>query len=507
MGKSRLDFLVFAAKYNPYNEDIRDFQFTFIIEAKHPGQKLDRHIPQLERYLTSLSVRYGLLINGKRLHIYKNAQNRANLVFECRCEKTPEHIDEIRRLIKPERNFQNNKANPVSECGYEATCEHIDGIRKMTNPEKPTCPPEKKRKPVRAVSTLYSKKKKSRNISKKNILKKKKADYNGFRGDPPVPLCGHTHMCVHALPDIGQGQGASPKSVIIRKKERQRMNKKIAVYHNKGGVGKTTVVTNLAAALSRKGKRVLVIDLDSQANTTFATGLIKFSDEKEDDIRDNNVLKILKRVDPDHVESVIKQSQFTTPEVDVIPSHIELIDKEYELVMQRNAELLCNDNLKFIEDRYDVILIDTPPSLNLYARTALTIADSLIIPSDLKPFANQGLPNVKKFIDSINETRRHVGKEPLEILGILPSKVPSYAKFVQHTLPGRMERVHAQYRIKMMETCIFQREILAQCVDNHVETEEDIIPNPKSVFDFKLNSPSAKEFEALADEIMRKIGE
>ncbi|MBV8886290.1 MAG: AAA family ATPase, partial [Chroococcidiopsidaceae cyanobacterium CP_BM_RX_35] len=69
--------------------------------------------------------------------------------------------------------------------------------------------------------------------------------------------------------------------------KRQHPMKIIAVYHNKGGVGKTTTVVNLAAALRKKGKRVLVIDLDSQANTTFATGLIKFEDEEFDDIKDS----------------------------------------------------------------------------------------------------------------------------------------------------------------------------------------------------------------------------
>jgi hypothetical protein len=89
--------------------------------------------------------------------------------------------------------------------------------------------------------------------------------------------------------------------------------KVIAVYHNKGGVGKTTTVVNLAAALSKKGKRVLVIDLDSQANTTFATGLIKFDDEELDDIKDNNILQVLQSEDYFSIEEVARKSQFSDP--------------------------------------------------------------------------------------------------------------------------------------------------------------------------------------------------
>ena len=69
--------------------------------------------------------------------------------------------------------------------------------------------------------------------------------------------------------------------------------KMLAVYHNKGGVGKTTTVINLAAALTKKGKRVLVIDLDSQANTTFAVGLVKFNDEVSDTLKDNYVYQVI----------------------------------------------------------------------------------------------------------------------------------------------------------------------------------------------------------------------
>lgn len=176
----------------------------------------------------------------------------------------------------------------------------------------------------------------------------------------------------------------------------------IAIYHNKGGVGKTTTVVNLAAAYSKMGKRVLVIDLDSQANTTYATGLAKFDDELFDNIRDSNVLQVLTSEELFSISEVARKSFFTEPEIDVVPAHIDLMNAEKDLISLEYSRLLLRSKLQDVQDDYDIVLIDTPPSLNLYARIAIITADYLIIPSDLKPFANQGLNNVKSFVKANN---------------------------------------------------------------------------------------------------------
>jgi Flp pilus assembly CpaE family ATPase len=92
--------------------------------------------------------------------------------------------------------------------------------------------------------------------------------------------------------------------------KRQHFMKTIAVYHNKGGVGKTTIAVNLAAAFSKKGKKVLLIDIDSQANTTFATGLIKFQFEEDDDLREQNVCHLLESGDFNFIPDIVRQSQY-----------------------------------------------------------------------------------------------------------------------------------------------------------------------------------------------------
>ena len=283
--------------------------------------------------------------------------------------------------------------------------------------------------------------------------------------------------------------------------------KVIAVYHNKGGVGKTTTVVNLSAALSKKGYRVLVIDLDSQANTTFATGLIKFSDEQFDDIKDSYIYHVLRYDEYSSISEVSRVSRFNDPEIDVVPSHINLMDVEGELNGLRSTQTALIKKLKLVEEKYDVVLIDTPPSLNLYAFVPLVSANYLIIPSDLKPFANQGLSNVKNYLQrDVNPFRQMMNKPDIEILGVLPCKINPNHRFVQHTLPKQIQGVSKRYELNIMETVIFQREELARCVDKTREVGDLLIPEPSSIFDYALDSSSCQEFESLAEEVLNKIG-
>ncbi|MDJ0795835.1 MAG: AAA family ATPase [Calothrix sp. MO_167.B12] len=280
----------------------------------------------------------------------------------------------------------------------------------------------------------------------------------------------------------------------------------IAVYHNKGGVGKTTTVVNLAAAIRKTGKKVLVIDLDSQANTTFATGLVKFDDEEFDDIRESNILHVLQSEDFYSISEVARKSNFCNPEIDVVPSHIDLMNHETDLNALDYSRLILIEKLEEVQEDYDVVLLDTPPSLNFYARIALIAADYLLVPSDLKPFANQGLINVKDFTKAVNAFRKQIRKEPLEILGVVPCKISTNAKFINSTLKNRIRKVSERYGIDVFNTVIYERDDLAKCAEKTIEVGNMEVAAPVSVLDFKPNSFSAQEFELLAKEVLKKIG-
>jgi chromosome partitioning protein len=287
--------------------------------------------------------------------------------------------------------------------------------------------------------------------------------------------------------------------------------KTIAVYHNKGGVGKTTVSTNLAAAFSTKGYRVLLIDIDAQANSTFATGLVKFQFDEEDDLRDRNVCDLLTSGDTNFIEDIVRKSQyFNDPEIDVIPAHINLIDKQGDLTTMMTSRTRLMSKLKRVENNYDLVIIDTPPSRDIYAEVALITADYLIIPSDLKPFANQGLPTVKEFLKGIDESRATFGKQPIEILGVLASKISTNARFIQYTFPKQRAVISTRYEMSLMESVIYDRTALSESFNKTIMAGDIESPDPKSIFKYADSSSSAEtsamEFEILADEVLTRIG-
>ena len=147
------------------------------------------------------------------------------------------------------------------------------------------------------------------------------------------------------------------------------MGKTIAITNQKGGVGKTTTAINLAAALAAQGKKVLVIDTDPQGNMTSGFGVNKNEVE--------NTVYELMLGDCSTEEAIQRQAK---PGVDLIASNVNLAAIEIELMDDDNRYFILKNEVEWVKDKYDYIILDCPPSLSMLTINAMTTADSVIVP-------------------------------------------------------------------------------------------------------------------------------
>lgn len=170
------------------------------------------------------------------------------------------------------------------------------------------------------------------------------------------------------------------------------MDRVIAVTNQKGGVGKTTTAINLSAALAELGKRVLLVDIDPQGNATGGVGVKK---------------KKLKKTIYDLIvgDATIKECIISDvyKNFSLLPSSVDLAAAEIELIGIDHKEFILSDAIKDVEDEYDYVIIDCPPSLNLLAINAMTTATSAIVPIQCEYYALEGLSQLLHTISLVKE--------------------------------------------------------------------------------------------------------
>lgn len=182
------------------------------------------------------------------------------------------------------------------------------------------------------------------------------------------------------------------------------MGKIISLANQKGGVGKTTTTINLAASLAVLEQKILVIDADPQANATSGFGF---------DVKNvqSSIYECI--IDETEAEKVILKTEID--QLDIIPSHIDLVGAEIEMLNLPNREYVMKNAIEHLKNQYDFILIDCSPSLGLITVNALTASDSVIIPVQCEYFALEGLG---KLLNTIKIIQNRLNKN-LEIEGFL----------------------------------------------------------------------------------------
>lgn len=252
------------------------------------------------------------------------------------------------------------------------------------------------------------------------------------------------------------------------------MGKIIAIANQKGGVGKTTTAINLAASLGVLEQKVLLVDADPQANSTSGVGF----DPKN--IKTSIYETIINDDDP---MDIILHTE--TPNLDILPGHIDLVGAEIEMINLPNREKMMRRALNKIKDNYDFIIIDCSPSLGLVTVNSLTAADSVIIPVQCEYFALEGLG---KLLNTIKIVQTLLNKN-LEIEGMLLTMYDQRLRLANQVV----EEVKMHFQQMVFDTVIFRNTTLGEAPSHG-----------KSVIMHDASSKGAVNYLNFAREIMQK---
>lgn len=251
------------------------------------------------------------------------------------------------------------------------------------------------------------------------------------------------------------------------------MGKVIAIANQKGGVGKTTTAINLGAGLASKGKRVLLVDIDPQGNTTSGVGVRKPS---------------VKRCMYDVLVSGIPLETVILPtEVDnlwIAPASIQLAGAEIELVPSMSREEKLRQHMQTIRNQYDYVLIDCPPSLGLLTVNALTAADSILVPIQCEYYALEGL---SQLVNTIKLVQRHLNKS-LQLEGALLTMYDPRTNLAAQVV----SEVRAYFGDQVYET-IIPRNVRLSEAPSHGQT----------ILDYDPRSKGAETYMQLTEEVLK----
>lgn len=261
--------------------------------------------------------------------------------------------------------------------------------------------------------------------------------------------------------------------ILLGKDIGNRMGRTIAITNQKGGVGKTTTSINLSACLAEKKKKVLVIDIDPQGNTTSGFGV-----EKND--LDNTIYELILG------ECSIKDCIINDviPNVSVLPSNVNLAAAEIELIGVEKKEYILRNEVDWVRDSYDFIIIDCPPSLSMLTVNAMTTADTVLVPIQCEYYALEGL---SQLIHTVNLVKERLNPD-LDMEGVVFTMYDSRTNLSSQVV----DNVKNHLKQNVYKTIIPRNIRLAEAPSHGI---------PITLYDPK--SAGAESYRQLAEEVIK----